>query len=309
MRMSKTLDRLSLLETFVRIAERGSISSAARDLGLSQASASRHLQELESRFGQQLMRRTTHSLALTQAGLDLLRDARSLLSGWDAIREKHGDVDGALRGPLKVVAPVALGQLCLADIAADFQMAHPKVSLTWDLNDQPIRFAEEGCDCWIRIGSVPDETLVVREIGRVERLVVASPDLVDEYGPVTQSSVSDLPFVALSPFEGGRIGLRDAQAQDLIFEPRISVATNNIFAVHRAVLKGAGAAILPRWFVQADLDAGRLTDILPAWRAEELRINAAYLPAGRQPKRLSSFLQCVTEQVALVPGIGAPEPR
>lgn len=307
--MSKTVDRLSLLETFVRIAERGSISSAARDLGLSQASASRQLQELERRFGLQLMRRTTHSLALTPAGQDLLRDARSLLSGWDAMREKHADAGGAVRGPLKVVAPVALGQLFLADIVADFQMAHPEVSLTWDLNDQPIRFAEVGCDCWIRIGGVPDETLVVREIGRVERLVVASPGIVDEYGPVTQSSVADLPFIALSPFEGGRIGLRDTRGRDLVFEPHISVATNNIFAVHRAVLKGAGAAILPRWFVQADLDAGRLTDILPAWRAAELRINAAYLPAGRQPKRLSSFLQYVTEQVALVPGIDAPKPR
>lgn len=307
--MSKTLDRLSLLETFVRIAERGSISSAARDLGLSQASASRHLQELESRFGLQLMRRTTHSLALTQAGMDLLRDARSLLSGWEAMRETHSGTDSAVRGPLKVVAPVALGQLYLADIAADFQMAHPEVSLTWDLNDQPIRFAEVGCDCWIRIGSVPDETLVVREIGRVERLVVASPGLLTGSGPVTQNSVSDLRFVALSPYEGGRISLWDKQGQDLAFEPRISMATNNIFAVHRAVLKGAGAAILPRWFVQADLDAGRLTDILPAWRAAELRINAAYLPAGRQPKRLSSFLQCVAQQVALVPGIGAPEPR
>ncbi|WP_434054424.1 MAG: LysR family transcriptional regulator [Roseibium sp.] len=307
--MSKTLDRLSLLETFVRIAERGSISGAARDLGLSQASASRHLQELESRFGLQLMRRTTHSLALTQAGLDLLRDARSLLTGWDALRETHSGTDSAVRGPLKVVAPVALGQLYLADIAADFQMAHPEVSLTWDLNDQPIRFAEVGCDCWIRIGRVPDETLVIREIGRVERLVVASPGLLAGFCPVTQDLVSGLPFVALSPFEGGRISLRDTQGRDLAFEPRISMATNNIFAVHRAVLKGAGAAILPRWFVQADLDNGRLTDILPAWRAAELRINAAYLPAGRQPKRLSSFLRCVTDQVALVPGIGASEPR
>jgi len=80
--MSKPLDRLTLLETFARISDRGSISAAARDLGLSQASASRQLKELEDRLGAQLIRRTTHSIALTPAGQALLRDARELIAGW-----------------------------------------------------------------------------------------------------------------------------------------------------------------------------------------------------------------------------------
>jgi len=80
--MSKPLDRLTLLETFAGISDRGSISAAARDLGLSQASASRQLKELEDRLGAQLIRRTTHSIALTPAGQALLRDARELIAGW-----------------------------------------------------------------------------------------------------------------------------------------------------------------------------------------------------------------------------------
>ncbi len=301
--MSRPLDRLTLLETFARICDRGSISAAARDLGLSQASASRQLKELEDRLGIQLIRRTTHSLALTRSGQDFLRDARELLAGWDALEERHAGGEGHVRGPLKVVAPVALGQLHLADIALDYQIRHPLVSLTWELEDHAIRFAEIGCDCWIRIGPVPDETLIVRPIGAVERLVVASPELVAGRPVETPDEGAALPFVALNPFEGGRIGVtfRDGRAAEIA--PEIRVATNNILAVYRAVLKGVGAAVLPLWFVDADLSAGRLVEIMPGWRAARLNINAAYLPARHQPRRLSLFLDAIAAGVRKIPGI------
>ncbi|MEO0887430.1 MAG: LysR family transcriptional regulator, partial [Cyanobacteria bacterium J06648_10] len=142
--MSKSLDRLTLLETFIRIADAGSISAAARDLGLSQPSVSRQLAELESRFKAQLMRRTTHELSLTEAGAQLLSDARQLLDDWEALEEKHLDSGETLRGRLRVVAPVALGQLHLIDIALQFQQQHPLISLSWQLQDDDIRFAEAG---------------------------------------------------------------------------------------------------------------------------------------------------------------------
>lgn len=293
--MSKPLDRLTLLESFLRISDRGSISAAARDLGLSQASVSRQLKELETRLGTQLIRRTTHSLALTQSGQALLRDARELLAGWDALQERHSEGDQAVRGPLKVVAPVALGQLHLADIALDFQLKYPHVSLTWELEDQPIRFAEVGCDCWIKVGPVPDDTLIVRELGSVERMLVASPALVGSRTFAKPDDVSVLPFAVLTAFEGARIPLTSNRGQRQDLTPGVSIATNNIFALQRAALKGAGAAVLPRWFVQKELDEGNLLDILPSWRAARFTINAAFLPTRRQPKRLSLFLEALEQ--------------
>ena len=105
----------------MRIADAGSISAAARTMGLSQPSVSRQLSELESRFQAQLMRRTTHDLSLTAAGAELLADARRILDEWDALEEKHLDSEGVLRGTLKVVIPVALGQLHLLDTVLQFQ--------------------------------------------------------------------------------------------------------------------------------------------------------------------------------------------
>lgn len=302
--MSKPLDRLTLLKTFTRISDRGSISAAARDLGLSQASVSRQLKELEDRFGVQLIRRTTHSLALTSAGQDLLRDARELLADWNALEERYGLTDGLVKGPLKVVAPVALGQLYIADIALNFQMDNPQVSLNWHLEDAAIRFAEVGCDCWIKIGRIPDDTLIVRKLGSVERLVVASPGFAEKNPVQKPEHLSATSFIALTPFEGGRIALSYPGRKDVLIEPNIAVTTNNIFSVHRAALKGIGAAILPRWFVENELATGQLVDVLPEWRAAQLSINVGFLPARHQPMRLALFLDTLAQEIPKIPGVG-----
>ena len=302
--MSKPLDRLTLLETFVRIADAGSISAAARDLGLSQPSASRQLAELESRLKTQLIRRTTHSLVLTDAGADLLADARQLIDGWEALSEKHLASDRLIRGSLKVVAPVALGQLHLARIAWRFQQDHPGVKVTWQLEDEPIRIAEVGCDCWVKVGPIPDETLVVRSLGTVERLLVASRPFVTKHGmPRGPTAAERLPLAALEPFEGGRIPLSQGKKRVQTIRPKPRTQTNNIFALKEAVLMGLGFAVMPHWFAASELKSGALIDILPTWRAPALDVHVAYLPGRHQTLRLTTFLNALREQVPKISGI------
>ncbi len=303
--MSKPLDRLTLLETFVRIADAGSISAAARDLGLSQPSASRQLAELETRLRTQLMRRNTHSLALTGAGLALLADARGLLDGWEALEEKHREGEGGPAGTLKVVVPVALGQTRLGDLAWRFQKMYPELSLNWLLEDQPIRFPELGADCWIRVGPVPDDTLVVRPLGTVERLLVASADFVARHEPCdSPSAVGKLDLLAVAPFEGAKLSLHDDRGRNLSIEPPLRLQSNNIAAVKAAVASGLGMAVLPRWFVAEELERNAFVDLLPGWRAPSLTIHAAYLPGRHQPERLRVFLDYMATEIPQIPGIG-----
>ncbi len=301
--MSKPLDRLALLETFVRIAEKGTISGAARDLGLSQGSASRQLKDLEERLGVQLARRTTHSLTLTETGLEVLSDARQLIAGWNVLEEQHASQVGDLKGPLRIVAPVALGQLHLADIAIGFQVANPQVTVNWHLQDEAIRFAEIGCDCWIKVGPVPDDTLVVRCLGQVERLIVCAPPIAKLLkGPVPKG-VQDIPFVTLTPFEGAKINLTDTNGEQCVLDVAAKLSTNNIMSQKRAVISGLGAAILPKWFVASELETGELIDLLPNWRAEMLDVNVAYLPTRHQPRRLTAFIDALETGFHKVPGI------
>lgn len=298
--MSQPLDRLTLLETFARIADRGSISAAARDLGLSQASASRQLKALEDRLGIQLVRRTTHDLSLTSSGAAVLQDARILLADWTSLSERHGAGTKTVKGPLSLVAPVALGQRALVDIAVGFQHRYPEVTMTWQLQDEPIRVAETGCDCWIKVGPVTDETLIVRKLAWVDRLVIAHPDFATKDAPGESTAT---PFVALDPFDGARISLTGRNGQSVTVAPTVRFSTNNVFAVHRAALAGIGAAVLPRWFVEDDLASGRLIDLWPTWRAPELIIHAAYLPSRHLPERLRLFLDAVTTGLQAVPGL------
>ncbi|MEM8505628.1 MAG: LysR family transcriptional regulator [Cyanobacteria bacterium P01_D01_bin.1] len=301
--MSKSLDRLTLLQTFVQIADAGSISAAARVLGLSQPSVSRQLAELESRFKSQLMRRTTHDLSLTVAGVELLADARRLLDEWEALEERHLESTGTMKGRLKVVAPVALGQLYLLDKVLEFQQQHPSISLSWQLEDGDIRFAEIGCDCWVKIGPVSDDSLIAEPLCKVERLAVAAPALLKSYRKFNSPAVlAELPCVALSPFEGGRIPLTNTKGKTVTVAPSVRMATNNIFAVRQATLAGLGFSVMPRWFVAKALERQQLVDVLPSWRAPRLTINVASLPGRHRPLRLRRFLEVLRETVPKIPG-------
>lgn len=311
--MSKSLDRLSLLETFVRIVDAGSISAAARDVGLSQPSVSRQLAELESRFQTQLIQRTTHTLSLTAAGSELLLDARRLLDDWTALEEKHIESTKTLRGKLKVVAPVALGQCHLIDIVLRLQRENPLLSLSWQLKDEEIRFAETGCDCWIKIGAITDSSLSIEPLAKVERLVVAAPTLLNAWpkNPKPQT-LNTLPCIALDPFEGKQIPLqntkektakRTAAKRTIVIRPNVRMSTNNIFALHRMAVAGLGIAVLPKWFIQSELESGKLIDLLPDWRAPTLTIHIGLLNGRYRAYKLQQFVNLMKAEIVNIPGI------
>lgn len=289
--MSTRFDRLTLLETFVRIAERRSLSGAARDLGTSQPSVSRQLAALERRLGVVLVRRTTHDVTLTPDGLALLVDARRMLGEWEAIEDRHSEKD-ALKGTVRVIAPVALGQSLFVKAAAQFLKDHPGITIDWRLRDDVIRFAEEGCDCWLKIGSIPDDTLVVRELAQVERLVVGTPDCLARHAGI---DLDAMPWLTLGPFEGNRIELFDQSETPRIFSVVPKLASDNIFAVYEAVMQGLGIAILPRWFVNADMETGKLTDAAPELRAARLPVNLALASGTKRPARVEQFCNAVQE--------------
>ena len=250
------------------------------------------------------MRRTTHDLSLTVAGAELLADARQLLDEWEALEEKHLETKDVMRGRLKVVAPIALGQLHLLDTVLKFQKEYPSISLSWQLEDGDIRFAELGCDCWVKIGPVSDDSLQVEPLGQVERMVVAAPALIESYGKLNSPNrLAELPCVALSPFEGGRIPLANEQGTTVIVAPPVRMVTNNISAVRQATLAGLGFSVMPRWFVEQALEQQQLVDILPKWRAPKLTINVASLPGRHRPRRLQSFLDVLKEAVPQILGV------
>ncbi|TMV77193.1 LysR family transcriptional regulator, partial [Thioclava sp. BHET1] len=162
-----------MMRLFVRIAEMRSVAGAGRSLGLSQPSSSRQLKQLEEVLGVDLVKRSTHTLTLTDAGKDFLPQAMEMLQRWEEAAEASSSNRDAHRGSIRVAAPVALGQTILAEIAASFLGKHPDVTIDWRLVDDPGDLVAGGYDLWIRAGPIQDDALIVHELGRSAHAVVA----------------------------------------------------------------------------------------------------------------------------------------
>lgn len=277
-------DRLELLETFIRVADTGALSRAARSQGLSQPSVSRRIKSLEDMTGAKLIHRTTHYLELTDEGRRLLPVARELLSKWEAGLSDLADEEP--KGVLRIAAPVGLGQSRLIDEAAIYLKQYPKVQIEWILTDHEVDLIGGDADVWIRIGSVADDRLVVKPLGQVERMLVGSPELAR-----SASDWTDLPAVSLSPFYRSELMLFNRRGTEKRHRPRIALTSDNIAAVKRAVIQGVGIALLPDWMVAAELTTGQLVRIAPNLKGKTLNVAIAYPPERGRPPRLRLFIE------------------
>ncbi len=283
------------MRLLVRIAETGSLSAAGRSLGLSQPSASRQLRTLEEALGAQLIMRTTHELTFTEAGQEFLESSRRLLAGWEEAAEAAGAGSGELRGTIRVAAPMGLGQTVLVDVAAAFIERHSGVSLEWQLTDEPRDLVAEGYDLWIRVGTVKDESLIVRNVWTIDRVLVASAE--SEIECSDPKELVDHPAVVLGPYVGGQIELRGPRGEVYVLEPSAQISTDNLFVAERLMKQGCGYSILPLWLVGNGIDNQSLDLLCPGWFAPPLTLSIAYPQSRYRPKRVVAFIEHIQKEL------------
>jgi len=172
-------DRVELVATFLRIAETGSLSAAARWLGTTQPTVSRRLQMLESWFGLKLVQRTTHAMSLTEDGERFFARAKNLLEDWNALEEEVRGSRMTPTGHLRVVVPHAFGQEQMIAPLSDYMRNYPEVSVEWILHDLHPNFTTDGIDCAVQLGAAEDPNTVAIQLAEVGRIVVAPPALCD----------------------------------------------------------------------------------------------------------------------------------
>ncbi len=288
---------LQQIREFVQIADSGSISAAARVLGLAQPTLSRHLAALETQAGSTLVRRDTHSMSLTAAGLILLDEARSLLAQVDRMSSRLQGERARLRGSLRIVSVVDIGQWVVSRVLSRFRQQHPGVTAELHLINRPIRFIKEGFDCAILAGSSTDRHLSVKKIAELPRRLVAAPSLLRAHGtPRRPDDLTSLPWLGiLQPHFYSRDNLdlhRGGKSLNLKLPPVLLLDT--VTALREAALEGAGFTMLPDWMVGHDLADGRLMQLLPDWRLShfDLQIaHAAQVPQSERVRRLLAFLE------------------
>lgn len=253
-------DRLTGIEVFVRAMEAGSLSAAARGLGMSAAMATKHLNVLEARLGVTLVHRTTRRLSLTEAGRHFLDQATRLIAELADAEAEASARTVAVKGVLRVATPVSLGVLHLAPLLPAFCKRHPLLSVELGLNDRRVDLMEEGWDVAIRAGRLPDSLLIARKLAPLTAIICASPDYLKAHGaPRTIANLlyHDCLGYTLSANGGGRIW-RFGQEGDIHVPIRGVLLADNGDALVAAAVAGQGLVYGPRFIAADALSDGRL---------------------------------------------------
>ncbi len=257
------MDRLDELALLVAIIDGGSMVSAARRMRRSPPAITRALAALEDRIGVPLVARTTRRLAPTEEGLRIGERARALLSEYEALTSSDAAVP--VQGLLRITAPVQFGRLHVAPLVTSFLDAYPATRVELVLNDRDLDLIEEGLDLAVRIGDLHNSTLLVRRVGEVRRVLVASPGYLAARGiPRTLADLAghDTIFgMTRSGVLEWRFGA-SGRGSVIRLSPRLLV--NEVEAQLLAARAGRGIARLLSYQVAGDLEAGSLIRLLPA---------------------------------------------
>ena len=284
------MDRLTAMQVFVQIADRGSLTEAGEALDMSRAMVSRNLESLELWLGVRLLHRTTRRVSLTDAGAEALQRCRQVLELTGEVQAVAGTHQSAPSGRLRIATSVSFAQACLADAVADFLGLHPKVEIELLVQERTVNLVEDRIDLAVRIGNQLDETLVARRLGTCHSVLCASPAYLSAAGAPDSPEALGAHRCITHAYVG-RNELRLRHGTQLVKAPFHGVLqTNESTVARQATLRGAGIALLPTYLVNRDLLDQTLVRVLPAYEPEALGIHAVYLSRQHQPKLLRLML-------------------
>jgi len=271
------LDLLAGLRTFVRVAESGSFSAVAREIGATQPAVSRQISALEQHLDARLIQRTTRSLTLTEDGRDLLDHARRVLDCVEEAEVAVGRRQGTPSGLVRIATPSTFGRLYVAPRMRRLLDRYPELSVELHMSDSVTDMIAGGIDLAIRGGVVQEASLVARRIGSSARSVVASTDYLDRNGtPLHPSDLARHSCIAFlqgaAPNEWRFNGPDGAVSVEIGGRFR----TDSSDALREAVMAGVGLALASSWVFGADLTSGRAKAVLQRYQAEQVPIHAVY---------------------------------
>ena len=291
----ETMDRLKQIESFVAVAVRGSLTAAAGAEGVAPAVIGRRIDALEECLGVKLLVRTTRRITLTHEGTAFLEDAQRLLS--DLASAEASVSAGGLKasGHLRITAPAGFGRRHVAPLVPRFVAQHPEVSLSLNLSDRMVDLVNEGFDCGVRVGDLPDSSLISVRLADNRRLCVASPAYLARQGvPTHPTDIVRHECLALSSEAGQARGWAftiDGQVAHVRPLPRLDCSDGQV--LHAWCLEGLGLAWRSWWEVEADVGAGRLVSVLDDFAAPPNGIYAVFAQRKHLPLRLSLWIDFI----------------
>ncbi|MFT4047805.1 MAG: LysR family transcriptional regulator [Solimonas sp.] len=292
------MNPLREIETFIQVAQRGSLSAAARALDLTPAMVGRRIDALEARLGVRLMTRTTRSLTLSAEGTAFLEDCQRIVEDLSAAEASVSRGSMSASGQLRLTAPAGFGRRHVAPAVAAFLERHPDVDVSLDLSDRIADLANENIDCAIRVGELTDSRLVRVHLADNRRLVVASPAYLKRRGtPKHPDEISRHDGLSLGDTGGQARGwsfVVDGELRSV--KPHGRFACNDGAVLHEWALAGRGLAWRSLWEVGDDLAQGRLVEVLADYAAPPNGIYALFLERRHLPLRTRLFVEFLKQR-------------
>jgi DNA-binding transcriptional LysR family regulator len=298
------MDKLKVFESFVSVATKGSLTAAARAEGVAPAIMGRRLDALEEHLGVKLLVRTTRRISLTHEGTAFLEDCQRLLS--DVANAEASVSAGGLKasGHLRITAPAGFGRRHVAPLVPKFRSIHPEVSVSLNLSDRVVDLAGEGFDCAVRVGDLPDSSLVSMRIADNRRLCVASPAYLALRGtPKLPADLNHHDCLTLSSDASQtrgwafKVPKTGDEGNELIhLKPSGPMDCSDGQVLHEWCLSGLGIAWRSTWEVEAEVRSGKLMPLLEDFAAPSNGIHAVFSQRKHLPLRVRLWIDFLKQE-------------
>ncbi|WP_068113182.1 LysR family transcriptional regulator [Tropicimonas marinistellae] len=287
------MDKLSVMNAYCRIVERGSFARAAEDLGVSAALLSREVKLLEESLGCTLLTRTTRAMSLTDAGRLYYEEALGILDAVGQVEEHIREGSGRIRGHLKVNASSSFGQMVIAPILPAFLEAYPDLKFTLSMDDRVVDMVEGGFDVSIRIRpAMPDSSLVARRIGTMRQRIFAAPDYLQHAGtpqkPEDLSAHRIVGFLLADHLTGWSLDGPDGTTSHQLDPP---IRVGNSLVLRDLLIAGQGIGTLPDFVSDGPEARGELVRVLPGYELPAPEIFAVTASRLGMDAKVSAFLE------------------
>jgi DNA-binding transcriptional LysR family regulator len=294
------MDRFEAMQVFCKVVELGNFAAAADRLNLSTSAVSRMVAQLEALLQARLLNRTTRRISLTEEGRGYYERCLQVLSDLEEAEELVGNASVALRGTLRLTAPVSFGAWHLAPAIADFARLHPQVKFDISLSDQQVDLIEEGLDLAIRVGELGSQNIVARPIGKARMMVCAARNYLDANGiPRTPGELVGHQCLTYA-YASDNTAWRFASTDDKSSSVRVTgpVHSNNGVLLRELAAQGMGITMAPDFILQAGVDEGRLIEVLTEYTPPPLTIYAAYPSRKHLSAKVRGFASFLQEWLA-----------
>ncbi|NNK66562.1 MAG: LysR family transcriptional regulator [Rhodobacteraceae bacterium] len=291
-------DRLLEMRVYLAVVSTGAFTAAAHSLGVSQPFVSQTIQRLEARLGTKLLHRTTRGHRLTPEGTRFLDVARQVLDVVETAEAEWQVSDAQVEGVLRVSVPIAFGLDRITPVVPEFLARHPNLALDMRLTDDAENLIEDQIDVAVRMGRLGDSSLMHRRLCGLQRIVVATPELVARHGmPARPSDLDDFPCVA---WDGSREHLNRWRflddGKEITFRAESRFRSNQGMSLYQMCLAGMGAMRVAEHLARPAIKSGWLVQLLPDHTAvDDTAIYAVFLPDRHIVPRIRNFIDFMVE--------------